>query len=155
MKNITLILLLFISFNSYSQFRNTTWGMDIDEVKKIEKAEILNSIESNSLNYKVQTAEAKCKLVYEFVENKLIKIKYEFSNIDNNSEIILNERSKLWVSTITNLKNKYGEIHSQNKNVIVWQSPKYTIRAFIFEPYDRKQVIVEYTPPIASQKDLL
>ena len=154
MKSITLIFLLFISFKSYSQFRNTTWGMNIDEVKKIEQSKLSNSQKPNSLTYTIDVAEAKCDLIYLFKDDQLTKIQYNFRNFDLDREIV-NEFSQLWRTTISNLKSKYGNNFTENKGVIVWQNPNFTIKAYTYDPYISKMVIVEYTPPISSQKDLL
>lgn len=69
MKTILLSILLLLSFNGYSQFRNTTWGMGKEQVIKIEKERLVRE-EDNHLEYEF------------LVEDFSVELNYYFSNED-------------------------------------------------------------------------
>lgn len=65
-------------------FRNINWGMSINEVSKSEKQPPVEQAE-DALLYKVKISSYNCDLVYFFVDNKLYKAVYFFteSHINN------------------------------------------------------------------------
>lgn len=153
MKIITAVAFILLSFPAKAQFRGTTWGMSMEEVKSIEKSELLTTRKSDILLYKIETAEFLCDLMYKFDKGNLSEILYNFKNLDDGD--VIYEHSGLWVNTISNLKSKYGAPNVTQKGVAIWKNPKYTIRAYINDPIISKLVTVSYTPPIVSQVDIL
>lgn len=153
MKTILTWIFLSISLSSFSQLRNTEWGMNSEEVKKLESSKLIR--ESNGdLNYSVEINDLYCNLDYIFANNKLIEIKYSFIPIvqDRTSS----NPSAIWVKTISNIREKYGEPTSRdNEKLYIWSLKDFSIKAANESRSANERVTVSYTPPSPSQKDIL
>ncbi len=94
-KILFLIILFFIAVSLYAQdfdFRKTLWGMSVKEVANVEKEKLLNKggdKQEYQLVYKITLADFKGKVLYHFVDYKLVKAHYIF-NIKEIDESISN-----------------------------------------------------------------
>ncbi|TSA27037.1 hypothetical protein D4R71_02830 [bacterium] len=85
-------------------FRKAIWGMNILQVKNIEKGKPL--IEKDDLLlYKDEVAGLSCKIVYIFVQEKLVRAKYVFEESHTNKNDYISDFKKLKDL----LTKKYGE----------------------------------------------
>ena len=88
MKKILLIaVLLLVAYSLFAQFRNTKWGMSIDEVKQTENAEPLFYAEKSfpkALMYREWVLGIKKLLGFYFVDNQLVRAGYGFLGYDTN-----------------------------------------------------------------------
>ena len=153
MKLLLTIIALLISISSYSQLRNTTWGMSSEEVKKIETAKLTRDFKGD-LTYQVNINDLNCELEYLFVNNKLAEIKYTFSPI-------VKERTKqpqyaTWAKTVKNISEKYGKPTStDSEKLYVWALKDFSIKAAHQNSKDFERVIVSYSPSSPNQKEIL
>ena len=86
-----------------TDFRNTRWGMSLDEVKNSEENQPTNN-KNDLLVYINEIAGLSCKIVYIFADNKLTRAKYVFTNEHSNKNDFIvdyNEMKEL-------LSKKYG-----------------------------------------------
>lgn len=119
--------------------------MSKNDVLKIEN-EKLNFDSNDELFYKFVVEDMDCSLVYSFNEkNQLISITYTFSNSGKRS-------SQIFVSTVKNITDKYGEPTESRDKYLSWDTDKFSIRA-MDDGYRSAKVI--YSPPAPSQKDIL
>jgi len=152
MKNQLLtILLLFVSTFTFAQFRNTTWGMSKEQVRKIEESK-LESGYGSDLIYNFDIEDMKCRLVYSFNDkNKLISILYKFSSPEwdrhgNKTKIALEKM-------VANIVSKYGPSTYNNDNsYFSWSLKDFSIKA---SSVRNSEIEVLYTPPAPSLKDIL
>ncbi|MFW6172731.1 MAG: hypothetical protein ACOC5T_03205, partial [Elusimicrobiota bacterium] len=96
-----------------TNFRNTRWGMAIEEVKKIE-GEPKEQIKSQGLDiigYQRIVSGMDCLVLYIFAENKLTRAKYSFAEKHSNLNIYIDDFKKI-KKTLT---EKYGEPKNDNK----------------------------------------
>jgi hypothetical protein len=145
------ILLLFISTFTFAQFRNTTWGMSKEQVRKIEETKLESDYGSN-LIYSFDIEDMKCRLFYTFNDkNKLISILYKFSSpewnmLGNNTKIALEKM-------VANIVSKYGpSTYYNDKSFFSWNLKDFSIKATSVK---NSEIEVLYTPPAPSLKDIL
>ncbi|MFD1167191.1 hypothetical protein ACFQ2C_16430 [Sphingobacterium daejeonense] len=158
MKALFITLLTVISFSSYSQFRNVTWGMSIERVKQLEN-HVIEKNWPNELKYKIPTDDMNCILTYNFNNNKLVEASYYFTPLEiyNNR----NTEKYVWSRTTKALTEKYGNpIKVDENKQMIWDLPQFTIRALNLENTDsyvddNQKVSVTYYPPIKDQKSIL
>lgn len=117
------LIILFLSLNTFAQtetvksvdIRNVSWGMSIEEVKLAENSK--NTLLIDTLNYSDEINQVlmvpsliinntKTHLYYEFRNNQLIKVVYQFHKQDTNSLF----------SKVINLNRVYNNLVS-NKNM--------------------------------------
>ncbi len=58
-----------------SDFRNVSWGMSLEQVKKLENLKFL-SAGKDSLKYDYKLIGMNCKVIYKFRDNKLVSARY-------------------------------------------------------------------------------
>ena len=95
-------------------FRHTKWGMSKKEVKKSEKT----SPEYDSdeaLGFTETISGLSCRLIYLFVEDKLVKTRYHFTNTHTNMSDFFDDFS----SIKDTLVKKYG---SPSKDRTLWKN---------------------------------
>lgn len=98
-------------------FRKTSWGMSMEQVKEIEGNEILEAYE-DGFAYKNKVGGLDCKVIYQFVENKLYIAGYLFTELHTNYD--------LWIDDYQKIKDllikKYGK---PIKSGMFWASDSY------------------------------
>ena len=95
MKKVMLtVILLLVAFSLFAQFRNTKWGMSIDEVKQSEKAEQYLQRE-NVLGYKDQLLDLDVSCNYLFVDNQLFRASYVINEKHSNDNLYIDDYNKL------------------------------------------------------------
>lgn len=145
MKILLITILTALSLVANAQFRNTTWGMSLNEVKKIETEKLFFD-SRDALSYKFIVEDMECVLSYSFNDkDQLISITYTFSSAGKYDQQIL-------ATTVKNITNKYGEPTESRDKYFAWNTDKFSIRA-MGDGYRSAKVI--YTPPAPSQKDIL
>jgi len=151
MKTLLLSLLILLSTQAFAQFRNTTWGMSKEEVKKIEDSK--PSYENaNTLIYLLNLDDLKCMLEYKFsevIELKSINYNYVYKNnkaVAN--EVLLNRIAK-------QIEEKYNKPTSKpTNNTLIWDLKGFSIKAIgEVGPENNQMVKVTYTPKILSLED--
>lgn len=155
MKSLLTTLLLFFVTISYGQFRNTTWGMSLEEVKSIEKAKLTIGYADDKLEYEFHVDDMDCTLTYNFSnEDQLIEIKYEFK--PEPLTIGQTNNYPIWKKTIKNIGTKYGEpTEILSEKVMKWDLENFSIKAYRGVYLGGENIMVIYTPPSPSQKDIL
>jgi len=112
MKYLLFLVLFFYSTSVHSaDFRNTDWGMSIEQVIKTEKAEILKE-SKNKVTYVETVVNYPAILVYKFEENMLIWGSYGFKQVNDTDDEYLQD----FTNFNTVLTNKYGK----SKNLDKW-----------------------------------
>src|SRR5690606_15832661 len=152
MKNLWLLaLILLFALPASAQFRNTTWGMSVNQVKRIEKSKSISDY-NGDLKYQVELGDVECQLRYTFANDKLIEILYIFTPPINSYTTTRSQSIQtLWKSTLDNLIKKYGvPVNKTGENYFLWGLENFSIRARV----DR-EVKVSYTPPTPTQLDIL
>ena len=71
-------------------FRNATWGMSVDEVKQREDAS-LDYESSNIVIFTDSIAGLDCSVVYVFVDDKLVRTKYNFNAAHTNKNLYISD----------------------------------------------------------------
>lgn len=99
------------------QFRNASWRMSPDEVKKSENAEYLFQ-KDNILSYKGKLIDFNALIVYFFAENQLVRARYVLEENHTNKNDYLED---YW-SLKEKLKSKYGEPKTDK---IEWKNDLY------------------------------
>ncbi len=95
MKKILLIaVLLLVAYSLFAQFRNTKWGMSIDEVKQTENSEPTYD-KDNMLGYDDQLLEFDVFCFYIFVDNQLVRAKYAINEKHSNDNLYIDDYNKL------------------------------------------------------------
>jgi len=89
--------------NKY-QFRNTEWGMSIQEVKNIENQEPVYE-NKEMIVYEDSIIQLPVELIYIFVDNKLVRTKYIFIQKHTNENDFISD----YRSLNNALTNKYGK----------------------------------------------
>jgi hypothetical protein len=84
-------------------FRKTNWGMSKDQVKKTETGKIIK--DDNVLGYQSKVAGLDALIAYIFVDDKLVRAKYIFTEKHSNRTDYLSDYSS--IQTILN--KKYGD----------------------------------------------
>lgn len=151
MKNILILFLVFTAQLSYAQFRNTTWGMSKEEVKKIEASKLI--FEQENLTYELSLNDSKGILIYEFPNKKLAKITYVFTPFVQNSDDRYDRT--LLKKTINNIVSKYGNPSDTTNGVKVWKLENFFIRIESADVGREEEVKVIYSPNTLSQIDIL
>lgn len=98
-------------------FRKTTWGMSKTQVKKTEKGEAIEGGESPLL-YHGRVAGLDCIVAYSFVEEKLVRTAYMFTEDHSNRNDHISDYNN--VKEI--LVKKYGE---PIKDETIWKNDLY------------------------------
>ena len=105
MKYIIFLFFLLPGINSFSaDFRQTDWGMSIEQVKKTEKGEILKE-STDKITYVETVVNYPALLVFKFNENRLIWGSYGFKQINDTDEEYLED----FINFNTVISNKYGK----------------------------------------------
>ena len=100
-----------------SIFRNTKWGMSIEDVKKVEKLTI--SFENNdSLFVETSINGLICDSIYIFADNKLVRGRYFFKENHSNLNNYIND----YMSIQELLTMKYGKPIDENQ---IWRDDLY------------------------------
>jgi hypothetical protein len=117
MKTLSLIfvtIMFAVSNNLTAQnldFRNTTWGMDSNQVKKNEKSKLINS-NSNSLIFNGKLADFSTKINYFFTpSNKLYRTSYIINLNDENPQSYINSYILLQQHLTQKYKEPYSTVH--------------------------------------------
>lgn len=97
-------------------FRTITWGMNEAQVKETERSEI-SEIE-NGFAYKGKVVGLDCKIIYQFVENKLYVAGYIFTELHTNYNLWIDDYQKIKELLI----KKYGK---PIKSDVFWASDLY------------------------------
>ena len=143
------ILLLLISSLTFAQFRNTTWGMSKEQVRKIEESKLESDYGSNLIYY-LDIEDMKCRLFYSFNDkNKLISILYRFSSPA--WDRYGNEKQFAFEKIINNIVEKYGSSSNSENSFYSWDLKDFSIKASNVS----REIEVIYTPPAPSLKDIL
>ena len=98
-------------------FRKTNWGMNEEQVKEIEINEILENYE-DGFAYKAKINRLDCKIIYQFLENKLYIAGYLFTGLHTNYDLWIDDYQKIKKLLI----EKYGK---PIKGGIFWTSDLY------------------------------
>lgn len=104
-------------------FRNTKWGMSVDEVKKAEGGEPSQS-QDNVLLYEDTVAGMSAYVVYIFAKGKLVRAKYTFTESHMNDTDHISDYENVKEILI----NKYGEPDNDRtiwKNDLYKNDPQY------------------------------
>ena len=147
----TIVAFIYSSY-SFAQFRNTTWGMNMESVKRIETAKIVTNF-NGDLTYDVNISDFKCKLEYNFAKDGLIEIQYTFTPLIIDRTRL--NQTNIWDKTISNIIEKYGPPTTENSKVKTWDLKNFSIKATFDNNRGSEIVEVSYTPPALSQKDIL
>lgn len=122
-----MLLIATVCVNAQNTFRNTKWGMTIEQVKLTEKGLRPTNVTASTITYNVEVQGYKGLLIYDFHKNHLFRAMYHFESSKNpnlNSkkfDDILNEKYgpkpelktyKEIVSTIAAWKDGATEIQS-------------------------------------------
>ena len=160
-KGILTLILVFVCTLSFSQFRNTTWGMTTYQVEAAEKLskpkiEILDESKRGNL-YMSQTVtidNSVLEITYLFENGKLIGGMYNFTPL-NRDEV--NAYVKLWETTKSNLIKKYGRNYHLVGESLNWSLPNQTIKAFYIDMGNKgfKTINVIYDAIKIKQEDIL
>lgn len=106
-----------------SGFREASWGMTQEQVKKLETSEFFQKQYSKStglniLAYKGQAGELECLIAYYFAENQLVEGRYLFIEKHSNDNLYIDDFKKVKISLI----EKYGKPTNDN---IIWRNDLY------------------------------
>ena len=105
MKFLILLISILLTSASYAgDFRDTTWGMTKDQVKKTENNEIVKEGADN-ISYIETVVNYPALVVYKFHDNKLIWGSYSFKQINNKDDEYLEDFMKFEEA----ISNKYGK----------------------------------------------
>lgn len=108
-------------FDVNGDFRNVSWGMTIDEVKKLETAELTEE-SSNSLIYRDQVGKyADVEVMYSFKGDKLIKGDYFFSEDYTDASLHIEDFDQIK----GDLNTIYGKAKKDELNWV--NEPDYTL----------------------------
>lgn len=100
-----------------ARFRNSSWGMTVEEVKKTETTQA--KYETNAiLVYSDNLLGFNADVVYIFAKNKLIRSKYIFRNEHSNTTDFITDYLKIKSS----LASKYGKVKIDKQ---VWKNDLY------------------------------
>ena len=125
MKNYLFACLLLAAQNVFaSDFRNADWGMSIEEVKAGENAKHYGEKQFSStfqLGYEVKVAGLDAHAMYIFVEDKLVRAGYYFTETHFNDNLYIVDYNNL--NEI--LTKKYGHIKDERK---IWHDDLYKNR---------------------------
>lgn len=108
---------------SKSGFRETSWGMSQEQVKKIEKSEFMKKEHSKSSGldifiYKEKAGDLDCILGYYFAENQLVEGRYVFTEKHFNKNLFIHDFKKVKEQLI----EKYGIPKEDNT---IWRNDLY------------------------------
>ncbi len=146
-------LLLLFSLSSFSQLRNTSWGMKAEEVKKIETSKLVREY-NGDLTYSLDITDLNCEMEYIFAKNKLVEIKYIFTSVVK--ERTKENQTAVWVKTYKNIQQKYGDpTIRDNEKLYIWSLNDFSIKASHETSRYLETETVSYTPPSPTQKDVL
>ena len=95
-------------------FRDASWGMSKDQVRKVEKLEI-NKGNDEMLYYDGEILNLECLVVYHFVRDKLVRGSYLITQEHTNKNDYISDYNVLKDS----LKKKYGE---PKKDKEIWKN---------------------------------
>ena len=105
MKLLILPLFLFLTTVSYSaDFRNTTWGMTKEQVKKTENIELVKEDQDN-ISYIETVVSYPALVLYKFHDNKLIWGSYSFKQVNDKDDEYLED----FINFEKAISDKYGE----------------------------------------------
>lgn len=99
-------------------FRKTTWGMNKEQVKQTEKEKEIIYEDETMLAYDYRMLELNCKIVYIFVEGKLVRTKYPITEEHTNKNQYILDYNILRAA----LSKKYGKPLDAK---LIWINPLY------------------------------
>ncbi|TJZ63312.1 hypothetical protein FAZ15_03265 [Sphingobacterium olei] len=164
MKPLFTFLLLTLSFLSYGQFRNTTWGMtqqQIIEAEGMVEYEIDDLDNYDPLERGLRTIDqivtidsALVQISYMLENGKLTGGMYSFSPLNEEDK---DAHNKLWKMTLSNLAKKYGKKYHMVGDSYNWNLPDLTIKAFNMDVgiAGGKLINVIYDSVKVKQEDIL
>lgn len=97
------------SYSDNTHFRDTKWGMSMQEVKNTEKKEPIYE-EGGMIVYEDYLIQLPVEIIYIFVDNKLTRAKYLFKQSHTNKNDFISD----YKSLNNALKNKYGNPNSED-----------------------------------------
>lgn len=106
-----------------THFRNSSWGMSQEQVKKIEKNEFYQKLKNpatglEQLIYKGPVGGLECLIAYYFAENQLVQGRYVFMEGHSNRNLYIDDFTEIKSS----LKEKYG---NPTEDDVVWRNDLY------------------------------
>lgn len=137
------IILALLSFVSFSQFRNTEWGMSKQKVLESEKI-IEYTFDGTFLTVKDIVDGMICEITFRFVNGKLRGGLYSFTPSAKQKTYEL-----VWNEVKNPLLTKYGNaiiIDNDNRNLL-WNLPNLRLNAFYIIIDKMKLVYVSYDDP--------
>ena len=99
----TLLVLLCVHCAHAADFRKATWGMSANQVKQTETAKLVTHT-NHKLTYATRLLGQEVTLMYIFVDNKLVRTRYD--NAENHINNI--EYFRYYDKLVSTLKDKYG-----------------------------------------------
>ncbi len=109
------------SLESPAHFRAASWGMNVEQVKKVEKSELFDERKSRGLDmhtYKGDAGNLACLFTYYFAENQLVEGRYIFIEKHSNKNLYIEDFNEV----NNNLVEKYGKSSSSNT---IWRDDLY------------------------------
>lgn len=153
MKYFFTIAALLYSISCFSQLRNMNWGTPKDVVKRIESAKLLNDY-NGDLTYHLNVSDLNCQLQYFFSKTGLVEVRYTFTPLVIDRTRF--NQTATWDKTCFNLTEKYGMPTSgAGAKFRTWDLKDFSIKATLDNSRMGEIVVVSYSPPAASQKDIL
>lgn len=105
-----LFFLVFIVPAYSADFRNTDWGMSMEQVRKTEKGEILKEA-VDKITYVETVVNYPALLVYKFNDNRLIWGSYGFKQVNDKDDEYLED----FINFNSVLSSKYGKAKNLDK----------------------------------------
>jgi len=153
MKILLTIAAILYSTYSFAQFRNTTWGLSMENVKRIEDAKLIK-VNIGDLTYDLNVSDLNCQLQYFFSKTGLVEVRYTFTPLVIDRTRF--NQTAIWDKTCFNLTEKYGVPTSgAGAKFRTWDLKDFSIKATLDNSRIGEIVVVSYSPPAASQKDIL
>ncbi len=169
-------IMMVCAYSSVAQndFRNVTWGMDANSVKKTETCK-LSTMEQSRIVYECSLADIKGKIIYNFTSSgELVRSKYLLTPVHYSMNYFIKD-FKLFDELLT---QKYGE--SVKKSVVstsikenvtendwpallasgqlriekTWSTPKTTILLTLSKTGEKPAIQIDYISKEYSDKDL-
>ena len=127
---LSLFVLLILSSNSFSQFRDSEWGQTKNQVKKTEKSQPTEETEDKLLFYEQNTLLGMNSYIeYDFLDNKLYMTQYMFDSPGAD------------YSDFLRLKNLLIEKYGKNKEgddplvIATWETEDTLINLMLLKEY--------------------
>jgi len=102
---------------SHGKFRNATWGMSADQVRKLEQGEPVHD-KDDVIGYSTSVVGLDCWAAYFFVDDKFVRGRYVINEAHSNLNDFINDFENLKQA----LSKKYGQPSFDNKN---WRNDLY------------------------------